>query len=174
MDNKECDDRVGQGAVISNCKNYRYRLWRIWDEQLPIYRFIMLNPSTADASKDDPTIRRCVRFAADWGGGGLEVMNLFAFRARNPTDLKICDNPVGPENDMWLNTPCKSNVSGLEKYVICAWGTLGKLHNRADYVMDSLIHKGYCLTENNDGSPKHPLYCKKDLKPKFYTEMDHD
>ena len=67
-----------KGAVISECQNYRYSLWRIWDESKPLIGFIGLNPSTADHREDDKTISRCIKFADSWGAGGFYMMNLFA------------------------------------------------------------------------------------------------
>ncbi|TMF61888.1 MAG: DUF1643 domain-containing protein, partial [Chloroflexi bacterium] len=69
-----------RGATFSADRRYRYRLWRRWDGARPVVAFVMLNPSTADARRDDPTIRRCIGFAKSWGFGGVEVVNLFAYR----------------------------------------------------------------------------------------------
>lgn len=90
------------GAHLSACGAYRYALRRTWDPARPAALFVGLNPSTADAERDDPTTRRCVRFARDWGFGGLLVGNLFAYRATRPRDLRAAAEPVGPENDWWL------------------------------------------------------------------------
>ncbi len=86
------------GAVLSADGVYRYRLWRTWDASKPTLAFLMLNPSTADATEDDPTIRRCLGFAKEWGYGSLVVVNLFALRSPNPDALRENDDPVGPEN----------------------------------------------------------------------------
>ena len=72
------DESTLNGAIISDCGKYRYQLWRKWDPSLPVVLFIMLNPSQADASEDDPTIRRCINYAKSWGYGGIYVGNLFA------------------------------------------------------------------------------------------------
>lgn len=87
------------GANFSRCRRFRYALWREWDATLPAVMLIGLNPSTADANHNDPTIRRCIGFARDWGFGGVRVLNLFAFRATYPDDLKAAADPVGPRND---------------------------------------------------------------------------
>lgn len=150
-------------AIISDCGQYRYSLSRIWDESLPKVMFIMLNPSTADADKDDPTIRRCINFAKSWGYGGLYVGNLFAYRATNPKDLQKPFDPVGKENAYWL-----AKLSEQSEIVVCAWG------NRN--ISDKVTHKPlqvikkplYYIELSVDGIPKHPLYLKKDLKPKSY------
>ena len=85
-------------AVISHDDKYRYQLSRIWDEEKPMVLFIMLNPSTADADVDDPTIRRVVNFAKSWGYGGVFVGNLYAFRSTDPKVLRYIDDPIGEEN----------------------------------------------------------------------------
>src|SRR5262245_19133112 len=86
-------------ALISPCGLYRYWLTRTWDNSLRRVCWVMLNPSTADAEQDDPTIRRCVGFARSWGAGGIIVVNLFAFRASDPKALLRAADPVGPDND---------------------------------------------------------------------------
>ena len=93
---------TNKDAVLSECKKYRYMLRRVWDRTKPACLFIGLNPSTADATVDDPTIRRCVGFADSWGYGELVVGNLYAFRATKPKDMFNQDDPVGPFNDLWL------------------------------------------------------------------------
>jgi hypothetical protein len=147
------------GAKISPCQKYRYALRRIWDKSLPFAMFIGLNPSTADATKDDATIRRCIGFAKKWGYGGIQVGNLFAYRSTNPSKLKSVSNPVGPDNDRWLKKLYAS--SGI---AIAAWGNSGSLFSRANYVC-SLIPDLYCLGLTKNKHPRHPLYLKKNVKP---------
>ncbi|WP_228260815.1 DUF1643 domain-containing protein [Marinobacter orientalis] len=89
-------------AAFSDCRNYRYALWRVWDEARPYVAIIGLNPSTADEFQNDPTINRCISFAQFWGYGGVCVVNLFAFRATVPADMMRVKAPAGPENDKWL------------------------------------------------------------------------
>ena len=144
-----------KAAVISDCKMYRYFLLRGDENQLP---FIMLNPSTADETLDDPTIRRCMSFAKTFGYNGIVVMNLYAFRATNPKELLTCADPVGPENDKWLLE--------LSRYdeVVCAWGANAKL-DRVKEVYDMLVANGVklkCLGITKHGAPRHPLYIKAD------------
>ena len=86
-------------AKLSECRKYRYALWRTWDETKPHVMIIGLNPSTADETKDDPTITRCINFAKSWGYGGVCMANLFAYRATEPTVMKGSTDPVGTEND---------------------------------------------------------------------------
>ena len=96
------DLSINKSATFSNCRKYRYALSRSWDEKKKIVLFIGLNPSTADEKKDDPTIRRCINYAQSWGFGGLQVANLFAYRATKPTKLRYVENPVGDDNDQQL------------------------------------------------------------------------
>lgn len=142
-------------AVISNCGKYRYLLER--ETGLPgkhIVTFIMLNPSTADAETDDATIRKCVRFAKQQGAATLQVINLFAFRATNPKDLRTVADPFGPDNESHQNYALQR--SGL---TICAWGVHGT-YGSADIKMKARLkkQKTYALALTKDGHPKHPLY----------------
>lgn len=164
--------RVGDvtaSAVLSDCKKYRYSLTRVWDDNKPRVLFVMLNPSTADAEKDDPTIRRCIGFAKDWGYGGIYVVNLFALRATNPKDLLKAPFVVGIENEKWFR-----RMSSLAHLVVCAWGNgkiVDKLQKRLDHNWKPLswISKPLHYIElSNDGTPKHPLYLQKHLTPKPY------
>jgi hypothetical protein len=152
-----------RGANFSRCRRYRYNLWREWEPLKPRVLFIALNPSTADDRVDDPTIRRCIGYARDWGFGGLNVANLFAFRATHPADLKAADDPVGPRNDWWLR-----KLSAEAELVVAGWGNHGRFMNRADAVRHHLesIH---CLKMNRSGEPAHPLYLRKSLRPRLMT-----
>jgi len=89
-------------AVISGDGKYRYFLARRWGSTGKTVAFIGLNPSTADATLDDPTIRRCVGFAKFWGGSALHMVNLFALRSPTPASLRVASDPIGPQNDAWL------------------------------------------------------------------------
>ena len=112
---------MNKDAKLSDCRKYRYALWRTWDAEKPFVMFIGLNPSTADETEDDPTIRRCINYAKDWGYGGLCMVNLFAFRATEPNDMKNAIDPIGPENDEWLK-----NLSKDAGVIIGAWGNHGE------------------------------------------------
>lgn len=146
-------------AYFSVCRTYRYALLRIWDEAKPYALFIGLNPSTADETDDDPTIRRCLNYAQLWNYGGLFMANLFAFRATEPTDMKTANDPVGPENDKWLIKLSKNN--GI---IIAAWGNHG-CHIERDIQVQKLIPNMKCLKVNTSGQPVHPLYQKSDIQP---------
>ncbi len=147
------------GAVISKCGVYRYALWRNWDANLPKVLFICLNPSTADASRDDPTLRRCMDFAKRWGYGGTRTVNLFAYRATNPTELLSVKNPIGPRNDFWIRK--LASDAGI---CIAAWGNDGALLQRASEVKD-MLPQLHCLKMNKSGEPAHPLYLRANLTP---------
>lgn len=152
------------GADFSACKKYRYALWRVWDYRKPICMFLMLNPSTANATSNDPTVERCVRRAMQMGYGGLHVANLFAFRSTDPKELyRIGVEPVGMDNDSAI-LEASLNAST----VICAWGRHGYLHGRANHVVGMLRDAGIelkALGINNDGSPAHPLYLDYAAEP---------
>lgn len=142
-------------AVISDCQKYRYSLERVWDSSKPSIGFIGLNPSTADAFIDDPTIRRCIQFAKDWGGGGIYMVNLFAFRATSPKDMLSQTDPIGQENDQHL----LKMASQVSKIIAC-WGNDGGHQNRANNVKVLLNCEMACFAINKGGEPKHPLYVK--------------
>lgn len=148
-----------KGAIISDCSKYRYQLWRIWDKTKPFVMFIMLNPSTADSDIDDPTIRRCIGYAKSWGYGGVYVGNLYAYRATEPSVLREVDNSIGIDNEKHL----KEMDSKCEK-IICAWGNR---KGRPEHIFSNFNNLHY-LKLNADGTPAHPLYLKKDLKPKKF------
>jgi len=151
-------------AVISDCGKYRYSLGRIWgDLEAPDSKgyamFIGLNPSTADATLDDPTIRRCVGFAKDWGYDGLQMANLFAFRATDPKVMLKAVDPIGPDNDLALTTLAMGSA-----VVVAAWGTHGVYMGRDIQVKEMFPNLHY-LKLTVAGHPSHPLYLPKTLTP---------
>lgn len=158
------DMRAGS-AHFSACGRYRYELWRHWtmNRREHYAMFIGLNPSTADAENDDPTIRRCIQFAKDWGYDSLCMTNLFAWRATLPRDMKAAAEPVGELNDLTLLRLAKG--AGV---VVACWGKDGAFRGRAATMCQSLpaLH---CLALNKDRSPGHPLYLRGDLKPVPYA-----
>ena len=154
---------TNKDAVLSECKKYRYMLRRVWDRTKPACLFIGLNPSTADATVDDPTIRRCVGFADSWGYGELVVGNLYAFRATKPKDMFNQDDPVGPFNDLWLK---KMGLSC--EIIIAAWGANGALSVRGRDVKKLMPAQMYHLGLTKAGQPKHPLYLKADTRPELF------
>ncbi len=150
---------VCRDAAISDCTRYRYQLKRWWsdDENGHWACFIMLNPSTADAANDDPTIRRCMSFAQSWGCVGLYVVNLFGWRATDPRALARSANPVGKENDWYISKA----VEMAKGPIVAAWGAHPFAVKRAAFVMSEIESAGatlQCLGLTKDGHPRHPLY----------------
>ena len=139
-------------AVFSKCKKYRYALWRTWDSTRPYAMFIGLNPTAADAVSNNPTINRCIGFAKSWGYGGLCLTNLFAYLSAQPTGLRAAKDPIGPDNDQWLERLAKD--AGI---IIAAWGNDGCLLKRSHAVATSISNL-HCLKINKSGEPAHPLY----------------
>lgn len=151
-----------KNAQISECRKYRYSLERTWDENKPKVLFIMLNPSTADADNDDPTIRRCISFAKSWGYGGLMVGNLFGLRATNPKELNgysVC-NEFDPLHPDYINRKSVAYMASVCDKVILAYGN-PPIKGWEKPRFENMFHLG--LTKS--GNPKHPLYLKSDLKP---------
>ncbi len=153
-------------AEFSECEKYRYALWRWWEyegeRETGYCMFICLNPSTADAQKDDPTIRRCIRFAQAFGYAGLCMANLFAYRSSDPRLMRLQEDPVGPDNDEWIVKLAKD--AGI---VIMAWGPPGSHRGRDKAVMELLeeVVPLHYLRLTKDGYPGHPLYLPKALRP---------
>jgi hypothetical protein len=148
-------------AIISPCGQYRYKLTR---EAHDLHTtcgpalFIMLNPSTADAALDDPTIRRCRGFAKTWDCAGIEVANLYALRATNPTELWTHADPVGPDNDMHLAALIREHET-----IVCAWGA-NAAPERVEQVrkMFGRMNRPMSLGVTKAGAPRHPLYIRAD------------
>lgn len=155
---------MNQGAQFSEDRRYRYALWGIWNEDKPLVMFIGLNPSRANENTPDPTIRRVMRFAYDWGFGGLYMMNLFAWVTAYPHELNTANDPTG-ENDHWLE-----KVSLQCEMIVFAWGAFGEpkrqqvIRDRTE-VIKSRYHGAYCIGRTQKESPGHPLFRPGNLKP---------
>ena len=150
-------------AILSPSGTYRYLLQRFWNPRLETLNFIMLNPSTADASVDDPTIRRCLGFARDLGFGSIEVTNLFALRSTDPKAIRAHPCPIGPENDETI-----INSAKVCQMTVCAWGNHGDFMGRSKHVLGLLREAGitpHALRVSKTGAPGHPLYLPADLQP---------
>jgi hypothetical protein len=141
-------------ALFSPDRRYRYRLGRYWSDG-PEVAFVLLNPSTADETRDDATSRRCIAFARAHGYGGLAVVNLYAYVATDPADMRRAGYPVGPENDLHI----EAAVRGCE-CVVLAWGVHAKHLDRPRKVLE-LLHEmciePHCLRLTASGHPEHPL-----------------
>jgi hypothetical protein len=175
-----------RSAYISKCGLYRYTLSRDWDQDLPCVYWIMLNPSTADATKDDPTIRRCINYSKDWGFGGAAILNLFAYRATQVKDLEKAYRDgvdiVGPENENQLKAVAsivnpkeskdkRGNIMIKKKndIAIAAWGNHGALGNRSQEVL-GIFEEIRCLRLTKSKQPSHPLYLPKILTPMYWDK----
>lgn len=158
--------QVKRSAEISECGRYRWALYRSWSGGTKgIVCFIMLNPSKADGSIDDPTIRRCIAFAMAWGYSGMVIVNLFALRSTDPKELWKENNPMGGARN---DSEILGAVEG-SNLTVAAWGT--KMPYRRDWEVEKLL-KGqpiHCLKKSKNGSPVHPLYQPANLTPQPVT-----
>jgi hypothetical protein len=151
-------EAMERSATLSPCRAYRYSLWRRWGRG-PYAMFIGLNPSTADETNDDPTIRRCISFARAWGYEALCMTNLFAYRATQPADMKKAADPVGWDNDHVLR-----QLADQAGVVVAAWGAHGT-HKGRDQSVRLLVPGLHYLRLTKDGHPGHPLYLPASLRP---------
>lgn len=166
-------------TIFSPCRKYRYTLWREFETSFlfdggnkmkeGFVQFIGLNPSTADETKDDPTIRRCIGFAKAWGFGALCMTNLFAWRDTDPEKMKLVSCPVTePLVKLNVNNKHLLSIAKDAALVIAAWGKDGKHQYRQMLVKAEFQSNGiklHCLGLNGDGTPKHPLYLKATTQP---------
>jgi hypothetical protein len=162
---------IPSSAWLSDDGVYRYRLNRRWDRHGPQDVWIMLNPSTADASLDDPTIRRCKGFSARWGAAGITVVNLFAYRATDPAELVTAPDPIGPSCDFAI-TEAALGAWETGGRVIAAWGSNPMAPERArmvcrrlDVAVTSVDRPLLCVGTTSKGAPRHPLYVRGDKVP---------
>lgn len=157
------------GAVFSPCGKYRYRLWRRWDERLPMLAFLMLNPSVAGEVNNDQTVTRCIKRAQLGGFGAVEVINLFALVSTDPRALYNPEvDPIGPENDAAI-----AQVARAAGQLVCAWSNHGRYLARERHVLGMLKKIGvtpHVLMLNKDGTPRHPLYVSYQERPKVWRQ----
>ncbi len=157
------DDIFIDGAFFSPDRVYRYLLRRKIGVQRTTCLFIMLNPSTADEKRNDPTVSRCIGFAKHWGFGRLEVCNIFAYQATDPKELYDLEYPsqvIGPDNDKHI----RHAVERADR-VVCAWGNHGVLFDRGIYIRQAIMLQDkfpFAFKITNKGQPIHPLYQKAD------------
>lgn len=138
------------GAEFSECRKYRYKLWRIWDEEKPLAMCIGLNPSNANAMKNDPTINYLISMLTILGYGGFYMTNLFAYISPKPADLLTCNDPLG-DNENKL-----AEVEKLCKDVIVCWGQFKQAEQRIKEVAPRYLN-ALCFGKTKNGSPFHPL-----------------
>jgi hypothetical protein len=157
---------IKKTAVLSDCGLYRYELQRIWQAGTPLLVTCMLNPSTADADNDDPTIRTLIHFGKAWGYGGLLVVNLFAFRSSSPVEMRSQSAPRGPKNEQFIGQAL-AIARAQNTSLLAAWGANGAHHagpndwqGGQDWLCE-LARKHtvdlICLGVTKDGFPKHPM-----------------
>lgn len=142
-------------AVYSDDMAYRYEFHRDWADSGSRRRvvWVLLNPATGDTDgKPRPTLGRCINWSKQWGYGGLTIINLFAYRATHPKDLKAARDPLGPDNDATLQ-----RVAANADRVVAAWGSHGRLLGRGRNVAAHLPG-ALCLGHTHRGEPRHPLY----------------
>lgn len=162
--------RIDWGAVFSDCRRYRYRLWRAWDPAAPTIAFVMLNPSTADELYNDQTVERCERRGRRLGFGAMIVTNAFALRSTNPNGLRQVADPIGPDNDAAI-----ARAAAEADLVVCGWGKHCEAvaPGRGAHILATIRHAGrtpHALRVNADGSPQHPLYIGYGITPQPMSE----
>lgn len=159
---------IDSGAEFSECKKYRYKLWRVWDSKKPPVYFILMNPSTADEVKNDPTIERQCRRAKSLGFGSLVILNCGAIRETDSKKAWSDPDPIGPKNLETLKNEITQNQHAL---FIAGWGKAAHNHRSSDTVLAVFRELNvplWCLGKNSDGSPKHPLYVSYRTQPELY------
>ena len=154
---------IEAGAEFSPDGLHRYRLWRRWGDGRLLY-VIGLNPSTADAQHNDPTVRRCIGFAERWGFDGLMMLNLFAFRATDPIQMRKACDAIGPRNINTLSEQCQTALA-LGSGILCAWGSHGSYLGMGERVRNGFELGGVpaaCFGLTKNGQPLHPLYIRSE------------
>lgn len=152
------------GAAFSECRKYRYALWRIWNPDLPLVMFVGLNPSKANETEPDNTIKSVIRISKSNGYGGFYMMNCFPYVSTNPDDLKDFGNTA--LNDHWLY-----KIAALCKDIIFAYGAFKIIKKLGrDKELEGMFPNAKALEILKDGSPKHPLYCKGNIKPVLFSK----
>jgi len=157
-----------RGALFSRDNLYRYLLWRRWDSRNGLALWILLNPSTATADRNDPTVERCQRRTLEMGYGGIIIANLFALRSTDPHVLYGNKRAVGADNDRWIEL-----AAAAAQRVYCGWGIHGGYKGRSTRVRSVLKGLGvlpYCLGTTKEGEPRHPLYVSYAVLPEPMTE----
>lgn len=160
------------GCELSDDEVYRYTLYRVWDKNKPVVIWVMLNPSTADGTTDDQTIRRCMDFARRWGGGGIHVINCYALRSTDPKALKVnrtvVTRAIGPENRRHIYEALL-HAKENDLKVVCGWGT--SIRGCGSVIVATAKNLGidlWCLGKTSFGEPRHPLYVMAKTKLEKY------
>jgi len=175
-------EKEEKGAIFSECRNYRYSLWRIEDSKKPLIGFIGLNPSDANETIDDKTVTRCRNCVKEFNKkepinyyGGFYMINLFAYVESDPKKLKKADYPISFENNNDNNNYLCNLSKKVEKIIVC-WGNDGKYKNRSTDVLDILKQEQlYCLGKNQTNEPRHPsrFHLPEDFQAIPYTRKNY-
>lgn len=151
------------GATFSDDRKYRYVLWRIWDDSKPKIMFIGLNPSTANENSDDPTIKRVIAISKNLGYGGVYMLNIFPLVTPYPIELELFFSTSFHETEEDINRDYLNEYAEKAEKIVHAWGAF-KQAKRSSTFFGMPPEKFYALKINKNGSPKHPLYCRKDTQ----------
>ena len=154
--NRPLFDDQSSGAEFSGDYKHRYALWRIWDESKPLVMFIGLNPSTANETTNDPTIRRVIGMAKQWGFGGVYMMNCFTYVSTDPNELV-------KDKDLEWNNRRLLHIARRCQEIVFAWGAFEAAKERGQELA-AMFPKAKALIINQDGSPRHPLYVPKSVR----------
>lgn len=157
-------DDKSSGAIFSADKKHRLKLWRTWDDALPKLMFIGLNPSTANETDNDPTIKSCIRIAKHNGYGGIIMMNCWTHISTDPDKLRTGEPSLSETG--WLLSNDDSLLFTATNADVCfAWGNFKIVRDTSrDKELSRMLPNSWCLGKNKNGSPKHPLYCKTETK----------
>lgn len=158
---------TSRSASFDRRRIYRYELWREWVANGAYVNFICLNPSTADETIDDPTVKKCMKFARSWGFDGICITNLFAFRATNPFVMKRAADPIGYGNDRHIY-----NVAAPAALVVCAWGRDGAHFSRGSKVRQLIRQFDPHYLKLTLEQPHHPLYLPDATRPSRWYSTD--
>lgn len=156
-----------RAASFCRRRIYRYTLWRRWSDGDRYVNFICLNPSTADESTDDPTVKKLVKCARSWGYDAVCVTNLFAFRATSPRDMMRSQDPIGFGNDRHI-----LEIAADASLIVCAWGRGGAFNGRGSAVKRLLYKFDLHYLRITVGQPWHPLYLPDNTRPSRWYRKD--
>lgn len=151
------------GAIFSNCRKYRFVLYRIWDKKRKYLIFIGLNPSTADENQNDNTVIKVINFTRKWGYGGVFMMNCYPYISTDPERL------IMNKDYNKFNFECINKISKKCSKIIFSWGNFKIVRdNKTDIKLYKMFKSAYCLIQNKNGSPRHPLYVPYNTKLKKF------
>lgn len=166
-------DLAGMTCTATFSDDEAYRLELIWRwSSAPLLTAWMLNPSTATHEVLDPTVYGLVQRAKAWGYGGVRIINLFALRATDPKVMLAHPEPIGRDNDAIISRALREAFDEGAP-VICAWGKHGRHRGREAVALAMAEEIGlplYAFKLNADGTPQHPLYIAREVRPIVWRE----